>query len=80
MGLAIAVFASLWQPPEGFRVFLVTGFLGAFTTFSTFSLDFATLFEKHNYTGAATYLGASVILSIAALFAGMALIRTMVSS
>lgn len=79
MGLCIAVFAHYWQPSETVRLFVVTGFLGAFTTFSTFSLDFVTLWERHAYLYSAAYLGSSVIVSIVALFAAMALVRAFVS-
>ncbi len=79
MGLCIAVFAHYWQPPEAMRVFLITGLLGAFTTFSTFSLDFANLWERGAYLYSALYLGGSVILSIAGLFAAMALVRAFAS-
>ncbi|MGB0720145.1 MAG: fluoride efflux transporter CrcB [Bdellovibrionales bacterium] len=75
MGVIIAGFAQIWQPPESLRVLIVTGFLGAFTTFSTFSLDVATLWERSDYTATAVYLIASVTLSIAALFGGIALVR-----
>ncbi|MCB9982517.1 MAG: fluoride efflux transporter CrcB [Rhodospirillales bacterium] len=79
MGLLIAVFAHYWHPSENMKLFLVTGFLGAFTTFSTFSLDFANLWERQAYLHSAFYLGGSVILSITALFAAMALVRAFVS-
>ena len=79
MGLLIAVFAHLWQPSETLRIFLVTGLLGAFTTFSTFSLDISLLWERGNYWSMTAYTGSSVFLSIAALFAAMALVRGMVS-
>lgn len=79
MGALIHVMATVWQPSEVMRVFLITGLLGAFTTFSTFSLDVATLWERHDYLAAGLYLGGSVILSITALFAAMALTRTLIS-
>ncbi|SES81667.1 CrcB protein [Nitrosomonas marina] len=75
MGLLIALFAHFWQPPEVLRLFFVTGFLGGFTTFSTFSLDIATLYERGNLVTAFMYGSSSVVLSIGALFAGMALVR-----
>lgn len=77
MGVVIAAFAHLWQPDELLKVFIVTGFLGAFTTFSTFSLDFVTLMERSDYLAAGIYLAGSVVLSIAALFGGMAFIRSL---
>ena len=58
------------------RAAIVTGFLGAYTTFSTFSLDTAFLMERGELAAAAAYIAASVVLSIAALFAGLHLIRT----
>ncbi len=79
MGLLIALFAHFWNPSETLRVFLVTGLLGAFTTFSTFSLDVATLWERSNYIASIAYMGSSVILSIGALFAGLALVRGFIS-
>jgi CrcB protein len=57
------------------RLFLTTGVLGGFTTFSAFSLDTALLIERNQWLLALTYALASVILSIAALFIGLALVR-----
>jgi len=54
-----------------------TGILGGFTTFSTFSLDFATLFERRAFELAGTYAAASVALSILAIFAGLWLTRAL---
>ncbi|HNP25693.1 MAG TPA: CrcB family protein, partial [Nitrosomonas sp.] len=70
-----AVFAHIWHPPETWRLFFVTGFLGGFTTFSTFSLDIVTLYERGEMLSAGIYGVASVVLSISALFAGMVLVR-----
>ena len=75
MGALIAIFANAWQPSETVKLFLITGFLGAFTTFSTFSLDAVVLFERGALLASAVYIAASVCLSIAALFAGLWLIR-----
>ncbi|MEM7651309.1 MAG: fluoride efflux transporter CrcB [Pseudomonadota bacterium] len=79
MGALIALFAYSWQPSETIRLFLITGFLGAFTTFSAFSLDFITLWERQAYAHSALYLSASVVLSIVGLFAAMAVVRAFVS-
>ena len=57
------------------KLFLTTGFLGGFTTFSAFALDAAALWQRGDATSAAVYVLASVVLSIAGLFAGMALVR-----
>ncbi|MCY4334376.1 MAG: fluoride efflux transporter CrcB [Litoreibacter sp.] len=55
--------------------FVMTGILGGFTTFSAFSLEAYTLFERGQTGAAALYVGLSVTLSIAALVAGIALAR-----
>lgn len=78
MGCLIASFAHIWQPPKTVQPFLITGFLGAFTTFSTFSLDAVALYERGAYMLSAGYIAGSVILSIGALFAGLTLIRGIV--
>lgn len=57
------------------RLFLATGVLGGFTTFSAFSLDVALLWHRGETALAATYIAASIFLSLAALFAGLAIIR-----
>lgn len=79
MGVLIAVFASIWQPDHAMKLFLITGFLGAFTTFSAFSLDAVTLYERGEMMSTFLYVAASVIFSIGALFAGLYLVRTFVS-
>ena len=58
---------------------LVTGFLGGFTTFSAFSLDFALLVERKAYGHALAYGAGSVALSLIAVFAGLYLVRTLAS-
>ena len=57
------------------RLFLTTGVLGGFTTFSAFALDAVVLWERGPATIAALYVLASVVLSIAGLFGGMAIVR-----
>jgi len=64
-----------WSQP--LRLFLATGILGGFTTFSAFSLDTALLWERGEAGLALGYVTASVILSILGLAAGLALVRTM---
>lgn len=58
------------------RLFLATGILGGFTTFSAFSLDAVLIWERGQIGLAATYVAASVVLSIAGLIAGLGLVRT----
>jgi len=64
-----------WSQP--LRLFLTTGILGGFTTFSAFSLDAVLIWERGQMGPAAGYMIASVVLSIAGLLAGLALIRTL---
>jgi CrcB protein len=66
------VFGSMSQH---WRLFLTTGVLGGFTTFSAFSLDFAMLWERGTMGGAAVYLLASVLGSLVAVFAALAVAR-----
>ncbi|SDG48699.1 camphor resistance protein CrcB [Limimonas halophila] len=75
MGALVAASAFAWSPTAAMRAFLAVGMLGAFTTFSTFSLEAATLIQRGAFGHAAAYVGASVGLSIAGLFAGMAGVR-----
>jgi CrcB protein len=56
-------------------LFLTTGILGGYTTFSTFSLDVAVLYERGEIGLAALYVLLSVVLSIGGLFGGLALVR-----
>ncbi len=57
------------------RYFLATGFLGGFTTFSAFSLDTSVLWERGDTMLALIYVVGSVVLSILAVFAGLAVMR-----
>ena len=60
---------------QNMRLFLATGLLGGFTTFSAFSLDALLLWERGEGAMAALYVIGSVVLSLAGLFAGLALVR-----
>jgi CrcB protein len=55
--------------------FVATGILGGFTTFSAFSLEAVTLWERGDLAAAALYVTLSVVLSILALFAGLWIAR-----
>ncbi|KGE00632.1 MULTISPECIES: fluoride efflux transporter CrcB [Rhizobium/Agrobacterium group] len=59
------------------RLFIITGILGGFTTFSAFSLDVISLLERGATVAGAAYLVASVAISLGAVFGGLALGRAM---
>jgi len=75
MGLLAAYFAFKGDASQHVRLFLTTGMLGGYTTFSAFSLDVALLYERGEVALAAGYMLASVALAVGGLFAGFALVR-----
>ena len=76
MGVAAVMMMERFPGSWGrFSPFLMTGLLGGFTTFSAFSLDALFLIERGRNLAAAAYIGGSVALSIAGLWAGLALAR-----
>ena len=77
MGMVAAYFAFKGDASQHWRLFLATGILGGYTTFSAFSLDAALLYERDQYLLAAVYVLGSVIVSIAGLFAGLAVVRNL---
>ena len=77
MGVMAGVFAHRLQVSTEVRMFLMTGVLGGFTTFSAFSLDIYFLAERKEYLSSALYVIGSISLSVAALFIGLRLMRFM---
>jgi CrcB protein len=75
MGLLAGYFAFKGDASQPMRLFLATGVLGGYTTFSAFSLDTALLWERGEIALATVYVIGSVALSIAGLVAGLALTR-----
>lgn len=75
MGVLAGYFAFRPGINQHMRLFLTTGILGGFTTFSAFSLDTALLIERHAFGMAAGYVVGSVAASASALFFGLALFR-----
>lgn len=79
MGLIVGWLAArsdgAWSQP--LRLFLTTGILGGFTTFSAFSLDAVALWERGAIGAALAYTGVSVAASIAALALGLAAMRVL---
>jgi CrcB protein len=77
IGLLAGWFAHRADPGQAWRLFLTTGILGGFTTFSAFSLDAALMWERGQMGMALVYIASSVGLAIAGLFAGLFLVRTL---
>ena len=75
LGVLIEVSALAWSPSTELRAFFVVGVLGAFTTFSTFSLDTVSLWTRGDFLLAGMYMAGSVLFGIIGLLAGMFLTR-----
>ena len=75
MGVIAGFFAFRGHLPQEARLFLTTGILGGFTTFSAFSLDAALLWERGEGGLAALYVAASVVLTLAGVAAGLATVK-----
>lgn len=73
MGVLVVVLAR--KGGTQLAPFLMTGILGGFTTFSAFSLDTLTIWERGQHGLALLYVGVSVALSLAAIAAGLAVAR-----
>lgn len=79
LGSLIEISALAWSPSPEIRAMLVVGMLGAFTTFSTFSLDVVTLATRGAWVQVALYMGLSVALSIVALYMGMQVMKALLN-
>lgn len=75
MGFAYVYIVDKNILPENLKPFVMTGFLGAFTTFSTFSLEAWQLLDRGEYMNAAFYIIGTTFLCILALFLGIVLSR-----
>jgi CrcB protein len=75
MGLIAGYFAFRGGGHQHWQLFLTTGILGGYTTFSAFSLDAVLLYERGALGLAALYVAGSVLLAIGGLFAGLSLAR-----
>ena len=75
MGLMAGYFAFRSNIPQKFRLFLMTGFMAAFTTFSAFSVEVVSMIERGQYYSASVYGLLTLIISIGATFIGLNLVR-----
>lgn len=80
IGLIAEYFALRGHLPQTWRLFLTTGILGGYTTFSAFSLETVLLYERGQLVTAAAYVLSSVIASIGALFVALVVLRTLLRS
>jgi CrcB protein len=77
MGLFAGYFAFKGDASQQWRLLLMTGVLGGFTTFSAFSLDTVLLYERGELRLAALYVALSVVLAIGGVVAGLAIQRSL---
>jgi fluoride exporter len=75
IGVLAEWFALQSQASANLRLFLVTGILGGFTTFSAFSLEVGLLHERGATVAALAYAALSVICGVSAMFGGMLAVR-----
>ena len=79
MGAVLEISALTWSPSPEIRAMLVVGLLGAFTTFSTFSMDLYYLIDRGAVVNAVAYAVGSVLICLFAFWAGMHLLRLILS-
>ena len=79
MGIVIEAIALRYSGSLELRTLLATGFLGGFTTFSAFSMDFAHLMQRGEAACAFAYVLASVAVSLLAIYAGLAAARMLLT-
>ena len=77
MGVIVAWFAFRGEGGQDWRLFLTTGLLGGFTTFSAFSLETMLLYERGDTMLAGLYVVLSVVASVLALAAGLLIVRSL---
>jgi fluoride exporter len=77
MGVVAALAVTKLAMPDSLKLFLTTGILGGFTTFSAFALDFVVLFERKSPMLAGSYVLASVLCSLLGVLSGFWFVRTL---
>lgn len=79
LALVLTVAFEVWEFDAGIRLGIATGFLGAYTTFSTLSKETAGLVRRGDYFSAVSYITVSTVLGLAAVYFGIILARETVS-
>jgi fluoride exporter len=79
IGALVETFALRWHADPAVRIFLVTGICGGYTTFSAFSLEVMAMISRGALAHAAAYIVGSVVVSLAALYAGLFLMRRLLA-
>lgn len=79
LGALVELSALTWTPSPELRAFLEVGCLGGLTTFSTFSLDAVTLWQREEFVGAGIYAGGSVVLGVSGFVLGLAAVRSVLA-
>lgn len=79
LGAVIEVSALVWSPSPEIRAMIVVGMLGAFTTFSTFSMDLYYLLDRGAIISASAYAVGSVLVCLLAFAAGLYVFRMALS-
>lgn len=79
IGVLVESFALRWQVDPALRIFLVVGICGGYTTFSAFSLEVVAMIGRGALLHAAAYVVGSVVVSLAALYAGLFLVRRLLA-
>ncbi len=75
LGIVTGLLIDKIELSENTKALIITGFCGAYTTFSAFSLDVWSIFSQGDYLKCAIYIASNVILSISALFIGVFLAK-----
>lgn len=75
IGFLTEIMTVYWSVSDNMKYFLISGFLGGFTTFSSFVLEFGLLVEKNQYLSAAAYAFLSFLLSAIGFFAAVKIVR-----
>jgi fluoride exporter len=75
LGMLLTLIVERWPPSRFVRAFAVIGFLGAYTTFSTYTVEAVTLAKDHHADIAAAYVVASLVVGLVAVYGGMVLAR-----